>query len=413
MKQKNKLLENTIVKHYAGSISYGTNTASSDTDFRGIFAAEKVNILSPFSPVKEVNDSTEEDTVLYELGNFLKLYMNANPNIVETLWVKPEHVVQTSPAYDLLVKHRSDLLSRQVAQTFTGFAVAQAKRLKNHSTWIGKELNGIAELQRMIDAMPCIQLRDWIMENFPEVATNGLDFSKCQYYVKHRINFDAYLHSQPIQMLTNIPLKQKYFIKMVHNHTEDKVFARDFDIEKFNEGFMLYPYGSDIYALHKMPGETCLNEDGSIHKIDRSKYNVDEMKTVPLFVLKFCKNEYETAYDNRRNYHTWRKNRNPARAELEFEHGYDTKYAMHTVRILRMAEEVLRTGELQVYRPDAEELLAIRNGSWSYEEVMKYQEEKVHLIDNVLTKASCLPVVPDVNLAEKLCMDIREMIWYK
>jgi hypothetical protein len=61
--------------------------------------------------------------------------------------------------------------------------------------------------------------------------------------------------------------------------------------------------------------------------------------------------------------------RNPARAELERAHGYDTKHAMHLVRLMRMGLEALQEGELQVRRPDAAELAAIRVGALTFEAV--------------------------------------------
>mgnify|MGYP001607055563 CR=1 FL=1 len=42
------------------------------------------------------------------------------------------------------------------------------------------------------------------------------------------------------------------------------------------------------------------------------------------------------------------------------------KHAMHLVRLMRMCKEILITCEVVVKRPDREELLAIRNGAWSY-----------------------------------------------
>jgi len=45
---------------------------------------------------------------------------------------------------------------------------------------------------------------------------------------------------------------------------------------------------------------------------------------------------------------------------LEAKFGFDTKHAMHLIRLLRMAREILETGVVHVKRPDAEELSAIR-----------------------------------------------------
>lgn len=61
--------------------------------------------------------------------------------------------------------------------------------------------------------------------------------------------------------------------------------------------------------------------------------------------------------------------RNPHRAALERAHGYDTKHALHLIRLLRMASEALATGDLQVRRHDASELTAILHGTLSFDEL--------------------------------------------
>lgn len=128
--------KNLLVKHLAGSHAYGTNIPSSDTDYRGLFVADPVNILTPFFPVREANDVSEEDTKFYELAHFTKLCLDCNPNIVETLWVDDADVVYATEAYEHLRSHRERLLSSKVAFTFSGYAVSQLKRIKGHNKWI-------------------------------------------------------------------------------------------------------------------------------------------------------------------------------------------------------------------------------------------------------------------------------------
>jgi hypothetical protein len=48
------------------------------------------------------------------------------------------------------------------------------------------------------------------------------------------------------------------------------------------------------------------------------------------------------------------------RTELVDKFGYDTKHAMHLVRLIRMAKEILIEGVVHVYRDDREELMDIR-----------------------------------------------------
>lgn len=408
-----KEIKDMIVKHYAGSHAYGTNTETSDVDFRGIFGADKRMILSPFLNVKEVTDVSEEDTKYYELLNYMKLYTQGNPNVLETLWVDDRHIVQSSEAYEYLRGFRQQLLSSKVAYTFTGFAHAQSTRLKNHSSWIAKELAGMDELKKLISTEGYEQCASFIEQNFPEYITKHLDLSPCRgKYIKGFFNSDKVMRSTALQMLSSNSTPQKLYLKMQHNFTPEQVFQRDFDIRHYNHDHMLYPYGNELYGLMKMPGEFCVNDDGSIHKIDINQYPAHLTKEPPLFIIKFCKKEYEQAVENRNNYHTWKKNRNEARAELEFEYGYDTKYAMHTVRILRMAEELLSTGILNVYRDDAKELLDIKNGKWTYKEVMEYNENSMRNIMENLYPNTDLPKTPDFNLGSDIVVKLREMLWY-
>jgi uncharacterized protein len=57
--------------------------------------------------------------------------------------------------------------------------------------------------------------------------------------------------------------------------------------------------------------------------------------------------------------------------------GYDTKNAAHCIRILRMGIEFLAEGELHVWREDAKQLLEIKRGEWSLEQV---KAEADHLL---------------------------------
>lgn len=130
------MTDNLLVKHLGGSHAYGTSLPTSDVDYRGIFCADPVNVRTPFFPVREVEDTDEEDTKFYELAHFMKLCLDCNPNIVETLWVADEDITFRTDAYDMLRARRSELLSSKVAFTFSGYAQGQLSRIKNHNRWI-------------------------------------------------------------------------------------------------------------------------------------------------------------------------------------------------------------------------------------------------------------------------------------
>lgn len=337
-----------IVTHYAGSHAYGTNTADSDVDVRGIFVADRKHICTPFYPFKEkVGDG--EDEKYYELCNYIHLYTQGNPNIIESLWVDESDIINYTPEYSLLKQYRKELLSKKVAFTFTGYAISQLKRIKGHNKWIN--------------------------------------------------------NPQPVE-----PPKHSQFIKMVQNFTERKIMPNQFDLNTVADMGLVH-YSSNIYGIV---------DDASLPKvIDKSgEFNISvkqqefpKTKTPPSFIVKYCREEYLKAKDNHHNYWQWKDNRNEKRSLLEEQHGYDTKHAHHLVRLLRMGEEILSKGEVVVKRPDAGELLAIRNGVLTYEEIIDYAESKDVYIRDVLYKESTLPKNPNLKLAADLIMEIQDRVW--
>ena len=85
--------------------------------------------------------------------------------------------------------------------------------------------------------------------------------------------------------------------------------------------------------------------------------------------------EFKARHKEWSQYWEWKHKRNKVRAELEVAHGYDTKHAMHLVRLMRMAEEILTQGKVIVHRPDAQDLLRIRHGEFDYEWLMNWAAE--------------------------------------
>lgn len=83
----------------------------------------------------------------------------------------------------------------------------------------------------------------------------------------------------------------------------------------------------------------------------------------------------------------------------------NSKHAMHLVRISRMCREILTDGVIRVRRPDAQELLEIRHGKWTYEELVAYSDKQDAEL-NELVKTSGLPKQPDRKKLDQVCQDI-------
>lgn len=114
---------------------------------------------------------------------------------------------------------------------------------------------------------------------------------------------------------------------------------------------------------------------------------------------------YKSAQTQWRQYNDWLQHRNPARSALEAQFGYDTKHGMHLVRLQRMALEILETGAVNVLRPDREELLAIRDGAWTFDDLELHTSDMAVRID-AAASVSHLPERPDEPGLDALCVDL-------
>jgi predicted nucleotidyltransferase len=87
--------------------------------------------------------------------------------------------------------------------------------------------------------------------------------------------------------------------------------------------------------------------------------------------------------------------------------GYDAKAAGHLIRLLRTSHEFLQTGMIQVYREDAEELLAIKRGEWLEDRVLREADRLLPRCESAC-QLSNLPDQPDwekINdLVERMLM---------
>lgn len=86
------------------------------------------------------------------------------------------------------------------------------------------------------------------------------------------------------------------------------------------------------------------------------------------------------------------------RPELIDLYGFDTKYAMHALRLGLQGEEYLTTGHmtLPIPEPDRNYLVAIRRGEVPLEDVLhRINDQRYKLIE--LSESSTLPTYPDVS----------------
>ena len=244
-------------------------------------------------------------------------------------------------------KQRQKLLSSKIAFTTSGYALAQLKRIKGHNKWINNPQ--------------------------PEEPPQPCDF-----------------------------------ISIVQWFGQDKQLH--LNVKDFNENHRLIPYGGDIYGVYQAPKYRLFDEIGNLNNVFEGNREELDVSTLDM-IVKWNKEEYKAAKERHNLYWIWRRNRNKKRSVLEEHHGYDTKHAMHLVRLLRMGVEALRDCEIIVKRPDADELLSIRDGAWTYEELVKYAESMDKEVREVWYKKTQLPKKPDIKFAAELLMEVQKCVW--
>lgn len=85
------------------------------------------------------------------------------------------------------------------------------------------------------------------------------------------------------------------------------------------------------------------------------------------------------------------------------------KHAAHTVRLTRQCKEILTAGKVNVDRRniDGDELKAIRNGAWTYEQLREWFDKEDNEIKEIYDKQTyVVPKTPNMNLLNKVCEDI-------
>lgn len=82
------------------------------------------------------------------------------------------------------------------------------------------------------------------------------------------------------------------------------------------------------------------------------------------------------------------------RPELEIAHGYDTKAAMHAVRLMGEGIELMTMGCITYPRQDRETLIKIRRGEFSLDKICSAVSEMMTRLDEAVENSS-LPESPD------------------
>jgi predicted nucleotidyltransferase len=129
LRENEHLGNNIILLTTGGSHAYGTNVETSDLDIRGVAIEREKEILG-LSNFEQVDNKTT-DTTIYSFRKIINLLLNCNPNVIEMLGTKDEHLFILSEEGKLLRDNVDLFLSKKALNSFGGYATAQLRRLQN------------------------------------------------------------------------------------------------------------------------------------------------------------------------------------------------------------------------------------------------------------------------------------------
>lgn len=358
LKQKNLILLEAL----AGSKAYGTDLPTSDTDIKGIFILPKEKFYG-LEYIPQVSDE-KNDVVFYEIKRFVELLSKNNPSAIEIFHTSKEDIIYKNPILDLIKSE--DILSKLCRDTFAGYALTQIKKAKGLKKKIfnpmPKERKTVLDFCYILDneqnGNGSISLQKWL---------------KANHYKQENCGLSAINH-----------IKNTYFL---FYHNSDK----NVDTDSETENHFYYK--------------------GILKKMDSNEVSLSSIPKgeKPIAYLYFNKEGYTAHCKKHKQYWDWVGNRNDTRYENTLEHGknYDAKNMMHTFRLLDMAIEILEKKEVIVKRPNREELLKIRSGFFTYEELIEKADQKIEELEKAY-QHSTLPNFPNIEKLENALIEIRK-----
>jgi predicted nucleotidyltransferase len=334
-----------VTRH--GSHAYGTNIETSDEDFKGIAIPPKEYFLGYLNNFEQA-EFNNPDMVIYDIRKFFKLAADCNPNIIEVLHTDPKFWALETPEFKTIHNNRELFISKKARYTFGGYAFAQLKRISLHYRWLHSEIKAPPTREEFgLKVIPLLP-KDQLMAAQAEIQ----------------------------KKIDSWEVDWKVFDVAERIHVQD------------NLSRMLAELGYTRNTVDNGAAKLLGFDDNFIHYLQLER-------------------EYKQKVSDWESYLNWKATRNPKRAELEAKYGYDAKHAYHLVRLLRCCKEILQTGQVIVKRPDREELLAIRNGAWTYEYLIEWAEKQDKEL-NELYKTSTIPKEPNRKKIDELLVNIVE-----
>jgi len=293
------LADNIIYLTLSGSIGYGTSLDNSDIDLRGVAIERKENMYG-FQSFEQF-ENIETDTVIYGLKKFVSLALKGNPNILELLGTKDEHILYMNKYGKALRENKELFLSKRIINTFGNYATAQLRRLQNA---LARDHYPQEEKEKHILATINSQMNHFSSNytEFPKGSMNLYIDKSNKQDKETEILMDIHIDQYPLRDFASIYSEMNNIVR-----DYDKLNHRN---RKKDDGKLLKHamhlirlliMGTEILKTHQI--NTYREEEHNLlMDIRKGKYSYDELfKLVEIYDIKFKESSLSTTLPDEPN----------------------------------------------------------------------------------------------------------------
>lgn len=356
-----EMTDRELLRVVVGSQAQGLATPTSDTDYIGLYI-EPMKDIATIGSTKFYERGV--DFISYEVGRFVELLNTANPTALEVLYIPEPFIIKKDPRIQPLIDNRDMFLTKRCKDSFGGYIRAQIRK----AIGTNKKVN-------------------WEHRNVSEKTI--LDF--CQV-----IDFSD-RRSMPIDL----------FLKKWDLKEENIGLSK---INKMKGCYYIYydytEYLSEAYRPKEYKFRGLLKKKTKGHQLRLSSI---PKGLAPIGLLNYNQEGYSSYTREFREYTEWLNNRNKDRYIETPKEGQsiNAKNLMHCRRLLDVAKEVAETGTMTVWRENREDLLDIRAGKFTLEDLLESLKEDEKNLDQLFENSS-LPDRVDMDLAKDILWEIRK-----
>jgi uncharacterized protein len=173
-----------------------------------------------------------------------------------------------------------------------------------------------------------------------------------------------------------------------------------------------------LYSLRKWAGMAAKGNATALHFLFANPHDVDPhtwhkiQKDQSVFLSRTSAKQFLGFADSQFKRLTGEKGsgKKGQRPEYIGKFGYDTKAAMHGLRLLYECMELMQNGRITLPRPEKDLLIEVRGGSWTLERVLQHAQRLFKDVDDSVAK-SPLPEKVKRSAISKLIARVHLEFW--